>query len=127
MCNKIPFLDMFLATFLGGRIMLRKILLCVSPALSLSANYFVRDECPIGLVVHHLQGQSSFLSLPLASAELIWYTKQSSSIVQGEIFLEHAVSGFLCLGFRILCVYIVVFVDSNHLYSKQKKMVKIAP
>jgi hypothetical protein len=41
--TKFPFLDVFLATFLGDRIMLLKLSVCVSPALSLSANFFVRN------------------------------------------------------------------------------------
>jgi hypothetical protein len=41
--TKFPFLDVFLATFLGDRIMRLKLSFCVSSALSLSANFFVRN------------------------------------------------------------------------------------
>jgi hypothetical protein len=41
--TKFPVLDVFLATFLGDRFMLLKLSFCVSPALSLSANFFVRN------------------------------------------------------------------------------------
>jgi hypothetical protein len=43
MCNTFPVLDVFFGTFLGDRIMLLKFSFCLSPSLSLPADFVVRN------------------------------------------------------------------------------------
>lgn len=93
--TKFLFLNMFLATFLGDRIVLLKLSCCVSSILSLCASFSFGiwqfslpyyGECPIS----HVCTLPSSSTAVLINAIRLWscfflYTNQSGNRVQGEI------------------------------------------